>query len=261
MVRRIALTFFVSLFGTVLLAQTAKDPAAGAPVASAKSADDSAPAATAKASKESTPAATTSSASSQYPLDAIKNFSAIMIGSIAGDDQESHVYRLGHLMRTDVGGSYAVTDLVKGDTYGVAPKGCLHDSHSAYRVFPFDVGGHGRKVERVTSGKETIDGHSCVIEDVTVTAPGPRPRAMKLRFWEAEDLQGFPVKVQLISSFGHDKIIRYKDVSLAPPDAALFKHPTKCDTLAPKDVPLPAAPSPGSKKAPATPPPVSTPPN
>ncbi len=247
----------------MLLAQNAKDPAPSQPSTPAKSpADNSAPAAPTKASKESSgPAAASPSANAQYPLDAIKNFSAIMIGSIAGDEEESHVYRLGHLMRTDVGGSYAVTDLVKGDTYGVSPKACLHDNHSAYRVFPFDVGGHDRKVERVSSGKETIDGHSCVIEDVSVTATGPRPRTLKLRFWEAEDLQGFPIKVQVISSFGHDKIIRYKDVSLALPDAALFKHPTKCDTLAPKDLPMPTAPPPGSKKAPAAPPPAATPQN
>jgi hypothetical protein len=176
-----------------------------------------------------------------------------MIGSIVGDETESHIYRLGHLIRTEVAESYAVTDLTKGDTYGISAKGCLHDTHPAYRVFPFYVGGSGHKVERVPSGKETVDGHSCVIEDVTVTSTG-RPHPLKLRLWEAEDLQGFPIKIQIIKSFGHDQIIRYKDVVLAPPDAALFKHAVHCDTIGGKNLLTTPAPSPAPKKAPATPP-------
>ena len=203
MVRWIRLICLLGSFGALLLAQAPKDPSANEQAAAEKGQPKgSVAAAPAQLSKESAaPGGPSSPANVQYPLDAIKNFSAIMVGSIAGDDEETHVYRLGRLFRTEVGGSYAVTDLTKGDTYGVSPKGCLHDSHSAYRVFPFDVGGHGRKVERVPSGKETLDGHSCVIEDVTVTATAPRPRTLKMRFWEAEDLQGFPIKVQVISSF------------------------------------------------------------
>ncbi len=256
---RIALICFLGCFGTLLLAQASQSPSAGQPAAAEKSqAKDTAAGGAAQPSKESaTPKSASSSANAPYPLDAIKNFSAVMIGSIAGDDEETHIYRRGQLIRTEVGGSYAVTDLTKGDTYGISPKGCLHDTHPAYRVFPFDVGGHGRKVERVPSGKETVDGHPCVIEDVTVTSTGPRPHSLKFRFWEAEDLQGFPIKVQVISSLGHDKIIRYKDVVLTPPDAALFKHPVHCQVLAPKDLPTTPMPSPAPKPkaaAPATPP-------
>jgi hypothetical protein len=45
-------------------------------------------------------------------------------------------------------------------------------------------------VTRASAGRETVDGHSCQIENVTVSSPqlaGP----MKMRFWEAEDLQKF----------------------------------------------------------------------
>ena len=256
MVRWATLILFLGCLGALLLAQTPKEPAATEPAATEKSqAKDSAAAAPAQPSKASPASSGASSpANAQYPLDAFKNFSAVMIGSIAGDEEESHIYRLGRLIRTELGGSYTVTDLTKGDTYGVAPKGCIHDTHPAFRVFPFDVGGSGRKVERVPAGKEMVDGHSCVIEDVAVTAT-TRPRPLKMRLWEAEDLQGFPIKIQVISSFGHDKIIRYKDVVLTPPDAALFKHPAHCQVLAPKDLPTPPAPSPAPKKAaPATPP-------
>ena len=256
MVRWTAFICWLGCCGALLHAQAPKEPAA----ASAQSAPEksqakqSVAAGPAQPSKAS-PAAkgASSAASAQYPLDAFKNFSAVMIGSMNGDEEESHVYRLGRLIRTEVGGSYAVTDLTKGDTYGVSPHGCLHDSHPAYRTFPVYVGGPGYKVERVPSGKETVDGHSCVIEDVAVTSTD-RPRPLKMRFWEAEDLQGFPIKVQVISSFGHDKIIRYKDVVLAPPDAALFKHSVHCDTIGGKNLLTTPAPSPAPKKAPATPP-------
>lgn len=251
-VRWITFICFMGCFGALLLAQTPTEPAASVPAASGKTAPkDNTVSAPAQPSKESTPAkSATSAASAHYPLDAFKNFSAIMIGSISGDEDESHVYRLGRLMRTEVGGSYALTDLTKGDTYGVSPKACLHDTHPAFRVFPFDVSGPGRTVERVPGGKETVDGHACTIEDVTVTSTGPRAHSLKMRFWEAEDLQGFPVKIEVLSTFGHNKVIRYKDVNLAPPDPALFKHPLHCQTLAPKNLPTPPAPTPGSKPAP-----------
>jgi hypothetical protein len=263
MVRWTTLICSLGCFGALLLAQTLpapKEPAASEQAAPEKGQAKQSAAAPAPPSKES-PAAggATSSANAQYPLDAFKNFSAVMIGSIADDETESHIYRLGPLMRTEVSGSYAVTDLTKGDTYGISPKGCLHDTHPAYRVFPFYVGGSGHKVERVPAGKETVDGHSCVIEDVTVTSTG-RPRPLQLRLWEAEDLQGFPIKIQILSSLRHDKIIRYKDVTLAPPDAALFKHSVHCDTVEPKNLLTPSAPSPAPKKgAPPTPPVGSSP--
>jgi hypothetical protein len=177
-----------------------------------------------------------------------------MIGSMAGGDEESPIYRLGNLMRTAVGGSYTVTDLVKGDTWGVSPKACLHENHPAVRVFPFDLGGHGRKIERVAGGKETVDGHSCNIEDVTVTSTTAPIHSLKLRFWEAEDLQGFPIKVEVVRVRGPQTIIRYKDVVLTAPDAALFKHPKNCDKLAPDTLPTtPPAPAPKKPAAPKTP--------
>jgi hypothetical protein len=157
-------------------------------------------------------------------------------------------------MRIDDGESYTVTDLTKDDTWAVSPKACLHENHPVIRVFPFDVAEPGYQVERVPSGKETVDGHACIIEDVTVTSIGEEGHSLKMRFWEAADLQAFPVKIEVLSKSGHNKIIRYRDVALAPPDAALFKHPVRCETLAPKKLPTMPTPSPAPKKAPATPP-------
>ncbi|MGO9542680.1 MAG: hypothetical protein ACLPN2_19025 [Terriglobales bacterium] len=193
-----------------------------------------------------------------FPLDAFKNFSAVMVGDMNGSDDESNIYRRGNLMRTEVGvNGYMITDLEKGDTYGIAKTGCLHDSHPGYRVFPFRAAKHGT-VQRVASGKETLDGHSCVIEDVSITTAGPGGGGFKFRFWEAEDLQGFPIKIEFLRPKGRVITIEYKNVVLAPPDAALFKHPLHCQSLADgEESPKRSVPA----KAPsATTPPVATPP-
>ena len=173
------------------------------------------------------------SANAQFPLDAFKNFSAQVTGNLAGGDEEANLYRLGNLMRSDLGksGYYNITDMIKGDTYGVTPDGCLHDPHPHFRIFPFRVAMNGAKVERVVTGKETLDGHSCTIEDVTVLSPGPPLRKLRMKFWEAEDLQGFPIKIQVMRPGGNSVDILYSKVILTPPAATLFKHPTKCQVL------------------------------
>ncbi len=85
---------------------------------------------------------------------------------------------------------------------------------SAY--FHFDVAEPGFKIERVPSGKEMVDGHACIIEDVTVTSPGEEGHSLKMRFWEAQDLQAFPVKIEVLSKSGHDKVIATRcDVDLS----------------------------------------------
>jgi hypothetical protein len=176
-----------------------------------------------------------------------------MIGSLAGDQDETRIYRLGDLMRTDDGESYTVTDLTKDDTYAVSPNECLHEPHPFIRVFPFDAADPGFKIERAPSGKEVVDGHNCMIEDISVTSPDEDGHSLKMRFWEAQDLQSFPIKIEILGRSGRTKTIRYKDVVLASPDAALFNHPRRCESLAPKKFPPSAPPSAGSKTPTAPP--------
>jgi len=77
-----------------------------------------------------------------------------------------------------------------------------------------------------------------------------------MRFWEAEDLQGFPIKIEFLRPGGHDAIVRYKNVVFGPQDPTLFIHPKSCQSApqraAPKTHKAPAAarkpPAGGSKK-------------
>ncbi len=161
-----------------------------------------------------------------FPLDQFKEFSAIMIGGpTPGTEDEIHIYRSGNLMRMEANGgrSYQITDLDKGETHGVAKDGCLLYASPYIRSYPFSFSNSANKFERVAVGKETVDGHVCQVEDVTITFPH-HPQAAKIRLWEAEDLQGFPVKIETRTH----QVIRYKNVVLGPQDPTLFIFPNVC---------------------------------
>jgi hypothetical protein len=197
-------------------------------------------------------AAAAAPATTGYPLDQFTDFSAIMVGSVmAMDEREGHIYRWGNLLRMQgtEGRGYFVTDLATSDTYGITMLGCIQDKHPYFRVFPFLVDKADRKIERVAAGTETIDGHVCQIEDVTISSK-ELLKPMKLRFWESEDLHGFPIKVEVFTPSGGPKIIRYKDVVLGPVDPTLFTHSNKCAGL-----PKAPATKPSKRKAPSAPPP------
>jgi hypothetical protein len=192
----------------------------------------------------------------QYPLDAFKDFSAIMVGSLmeAGEGtQEAHIYRAGKLMRMEgiEGHGYLITDLSTRETYGMSSGSCMRDSHPYFRSSPFAASTPGATVVRVPIGKETVDGHACQVEEVSITAPTRGASPLKMKFWEAEDLQGFPIKIEYVRPGGNDITVRYKNVVLGPQDPTLFIHPNSCISLGKKPS---SKPSPKSKKpAAATP--------
>jgi hypothetical protein len=201
-------------------------------------------------------AAAAPSANLQFPLDAFPEFSAVMVGSVMnGDDREAYIYRSGNLMRAsgNEGHNYLVTNLDTLESFGVSATGCMRDGNPYFRTAPFSSKRPGYTVtDRTVTGQETMDGHSCKIEDVTLTSP-KQARVIKLRFWEAEDLQGFPVKIEFLRPSKHDPVIHYKNVVLGPQDPTLFIYPNSCQSslefthrVGPK--------APGAKKPAAAPP-------
>ncbi len=201
------------------------------------------------------------SAKTGWPLDAFPEFSAVMVGSMMPDDGgESYIYRSGKLLRNTgpqgLTHPFVITDLTTGESYAVAVTGCMHDNHPYVRSVPFSMMGPDAKVERVAAGQETVDGHSCKIEDVTISSK-KFMKPFKLKFWEADDLQGFPVKIQFVRGFGHDPVIRYKNVVLGPQDPTLFTYPNSCEKSPGFGAKTKAAPA--AKKPAAAPP--STPQN
>jgi len=207
-----------------------------------------------KEKESAAPAAAATSAKTEFPLEAFQEFSAIMVGSVMmGDERESHIYRSGKLVRTEglEGRNFLITDVTTQETYGVTALACLHDGHPYFRAAPFASMKPGYKVERATSGQETVDGHSCKIEDVTLSSP-KLPHPIRLRLWEAEDLQGFPVKVEFRRDGNHNSVIHYKSVVLGPQDPTLFIYPKDCEPP-PKGKQMPTKAPPGARKPAAAP--------
>jgi hypothetical protein len=172
------------------------------------------------------------SESSQYPFDRFQEFSALVAGGpVPGTEDEIHIYRSGNLLRMEGRESrnYLITDLVKQETHGLAATGCLKYGYPYVRSYPFSLARPENKYERVPGREETVDGHVCQVEDVTISSP-KLPAPVRIRLWEAKDLQGFPIKVETMSH----RTIEYKNVVLGPQDPTLFVFPDKCEVLDPK---------------------------
>jgi len=180
--------------------------------------------------KAQTPAAAKSElliTKTDYPLDSLTEFSAIMVGSLMGNNDELRIYRSGDLMRTEMlDGNHMVTNLKTYKTFVVLPTRCVQDARPSVNTFPFTAVRPGHKVERQFMGSEVVEGHNCQIEDITITSERGLP--LKLRFWEAFDLNGFPIKLEVHRMTGSPVTIRYKDVKIGRPDPALFQHPSNC---------------------------------
>ncbi len=83
----------------------------------------------------------------------------------------------------------------------------------------------GSNLQRTAIGTEVVEGHPTKVETVTVTRPDGT--TVQSKVWEAEELQGIPVKIE--SHIGELTLTAvYRDISIAAPDAALFAVPDKC---------------------------------
>ena len=78
------------------------------------------------------------------------------------------------------------------------------------------------KLEVKEVGKETVDGHPCVQNDVIVT--DGKGATNEFTVWNATDLKSFPVKLEM-SERGTVVTMVFKDVKLAKPEAKLFEVP------------------------------------
>ncbi|MEK7677894.1 MAG: DUF4412 domain-containing protein [Verrucomicrobiota bacterium] len=80
-----------------------------------------------------------------------------------------------------------------------------------------------QKWDKTALGNETIDGHPCVKNKVTITeADGKKQEAT---VWNATDLKDFPVQLEMTQE-GKKFTLLCKDIKLTAPDASLFTAPT-----------------------------------
>jgi hypothetical protein len=171
-------------------------------------------------------------AQAQNPFESNKQFSAtaVMSGMPSGGPAgrgEMKIYRSGDKMRTSMPGGtgYMIIDLSQHTNYLVMGSGmCMQMPTSGQQQNPFSQA-QGATIERSPAGTDTVDGHACKVENLTVT--GQNGQSTKMKVWEADDLKGFPIKIEMQSSRG-PIAVQYKDVSFNEPDASLFTHPENC---------------------------------
>jgi hypothetical protein len=78
------------------------------------------------------------------------------------------------------------------------------------------------KIDVSAVGKETIDGHSCVKNKVTITNDDGSQHQMFT--WNASDMNDFPIKTEMQA--GSTTITtHFRDIKLSAPDASLFDAP------------------------------------
>ncbi len=169
------------------------------------------------------------------PFAAMHQFSASQVVQSGGHEMTGKVYHSDNKIRSEMQmpndrgqGMYHLMFLDTGDTYMVMPGGnmCMHMKMDPARMKSAILqASKDTKVERSAAGSETLDGHPCKIENITVTETGKEP--LKYKVWEAEDLKGFPVKMVMDTARG-PVTTEYKDVSLAKPDDSLFTKPENC---------------------------------
>ena len=80
----------------------------------------------------------------------------------------------------------------------------------------------GLKLEKSSLGKETIDGHPCVKNKITVR--GDKGPVLEAVTWNASDLKDFPLQIQLKEK-DNKVLMHFSQVSLARPDAKQFDLP------------------------------------
>lgn len=161
-----------------------------------------------------------------------RDFSATMIMSGGAIPQEmtSKIYRSGQKTRVDLSappGAYSLTLLDQHATYMVmSPSMCMQMPIGA-RADRDPMAAQGA-VQRQTVGADTVDGHACTVEQITVTPATGAPITMKA--WEAKDMGGFPLRIELPTPQGPMRV-EYKDITLATPDASLFAAPQNCRSM------------------------------
>ena len=169
-------------------------------------------------------------AQAQNPFDTFKQFSATVVVSgmpTHGQGQgDMKVYRSGDKMRTGMpgGAGYMIMELSQHTSYMVMGTGMCMQMNAQGQPNPFSQA-QNATIERSPAGTDTVDGHACKVENLTITPPNGQPSKMKV--WQAEDLKGFPIKIEMQSSRG-PVTMEYKDVSFNEPDASLFTHPENC---------------------------------
>jgi hypothetical protein len=158
----------------------------------------------------------------------LPDFSATEIMHVRGRQVGWKVYHSGSNFRVEMApGEAFIYPSAADKVYRVMLKGtqCIETpARQSRRMSPLQLLS-GTKVKRTSAGTAVVDGHACKVENVTVT--GADGKTTRLKLWEAQDLKGVPVKIELRSGLGVS-VTTYRDIVPGKPSAALFKPPNNC---------------------------------
>jgi hypothetical protein len=180
--------------------------------------------------------------SAPNPFDSFQQFSASVSGGPLRWNKRK-IYRSGKLMR----GEYEAEDevritdsahrngwVIRPRVWITKPRTCAPMTLMDVSSYPFlAYTGKEFSVERPAVEptpaveKETIDGHSCKVENYAFKHKDSAI-TIKVKLWEAEDLKGFPVKMEIEPSSRPKFTFTYTDVSVEPPNPKLFQLPVMC---------------------------------
>lgn len=205
---------------------------------------------------------TQSAETQENPFDKFQQFSAVLSGGPFRFDKMP-IYRSGKRIRSDWAYEHEIriTDFstrlgwFERQKPGM-PEWCGPMTMMDISSYPFFAyTGKDWKVEHVAqtepAEEETIDGHPTKIQTYTVTKVDGGLLVAKVRMWEAEDLKGFPLRMEIDPPATKKTNLYYSNVSLAPPDPKLFQLPAKC-MRAKEPIMLRPAPSSSKTAKPAT---------
>lgn len=163
------------------------------------------------------------------------DFSANQVFQSRRTEMTMKVYRSGSSIRVERGGAlttlYApVSGMVYNFTvYPDQSRQCVAMKPEQARMLPSPLELiQGRIVKRNTAGSEVVDGHPSKIEAVAVI--GADGKTIESKVWEAEDLNGIPVKIESHVE-GVTLLAFYRDIVVGAPDQGLFHVPDRCIPL------------------------------
>lgn len=160
------------------------------------------------------------------------DFSATQILESRKANMAMKLYRSGDTFRIDRSGALSTLYVASNSrvynltTYPDQSHQCVVMKPGQAKMLPSPLELlEGSILKRTDAGAETIEGHPCKIEDVVVKrADGSK---IESRVWEAQDLQGIPVKIE--SHIGDSTLSAlYREISVGTPDTAFFTIPDKC---------------------------------
>ena len=149
----------------------------------------------------------------------VEEFSADMISRSAGQTMHGKIYVGADKMRTEIEGSIMIARLDKNVSWIIMPSEKMYmeqaiDSKMLPKT-PKDASG---ELERVSLGKDTVDGKSCEKSKVTYASGTSRETMYQ---WVTDS--GFPIKMEAVDGSWS---VEYKNVSIGHQSDDLFEVPS-----------------------------------